>query len=38
MTALVDEGGAADVVYLNLSNAFRTVSCNILTGKLITMD
>ncbi|KAK4830835.1 hypothetical protein QYF61_013764 [Mycteria americana] len=36
MTGLVDEGGAVDVVYLNFSNAFHTVSCNILIDKLIS--
>lgn len=37
MTGLVDEGrGAADVVCINFSNAFQTVSWNILIGKLIS--
>lgn len=37
MTGLVDEGGGAvDVVYINFSNAFQTVSWNILIGKLIS--
>ncbi|GAB0177640.1 mitochondrial enolase superfamily member 1 [Grus japonensis] len=34
MTSWVDEGRAVDVVYLNFSKAFDTVSYNILTGKL----
>jgi len=34
MTGWVDEGRAVDVVYLNFSNAFVTVSHNILIGKL----
>ena len=29
MTGLLDEGRAADVVYLNFCKAFDTVSCNI---------
>jgi len=34
MTAWVDEGRAMDVVYLDFSKAFNTVSRNILLGKL----
>jgi len=34
MTGWVDEGRAVDVVYLDFSKAFDTVSCNILLGKL----
>ncbi|GAB0206453.1 hypothetical protein GRJ2_003110900 [Grus japonensis] len=34
MTSWVDEGRAVDVVYLDFSKAFGTVSHNILTGKL----
>ena len=34
MTSWVDEGRALDVVYLNFSKAFDTVSQNILLGKL----
>ena len=34
VTGLVDEGRAGDVVYLNFSRAFNTVSRNILTEKL----
>ena len=34
MTGWVDEGRAVDVVYLNFSKAFDTVSHNILRGKL----
>jgi len=34
MTGWVDEGRAVDVFYLVFSNAFDTVSHNILTGKL----
>jgi len=34
MTGGVDEGRAVDVVYLDLSKAFETVSQNILLGKL----
>jgi len=34
MTGWVDEGRAMDVVYLNFSKAFNTVSHNILLGKL----
>jgi len=34
MTAWVDEGRAVDVVNLDFSKAFDTVSCNILLGKL----
>jgi len=34
MTSWVDEGRAADVVYLDFSKAFDTVSHNIFTGKL----
>jgi len=34
MTGWVDEGGAVDVVYLDFSKAFDTVSYNILLGKL----
>ena len=32
MTSLMDEGRTADVVYLNFSKAFDTVSCNNLTN------
>jgi len=34
MTGCVDEGREADVVYLDFSKAFNTVSYNILLGKL----
>jgi len=34
MTGWVDEGGAADVVYLDFNKAFDTVCQNILLGKL----
>ena len=34
MTGSVDEGRAVEVVYLDLSKAFSTVSHNILTGNL----
>jgi len=34
MTGWVDEGRAVDLVYLNFSKAFDTVSRNILLGKL----
>jgi len=34
MTSWVEEGRAVDVVYLDFSKAFDTVSCNILIGKL----
>ncbi|GAB0183458.1 mitochondrial enolase superfamily member 1 [Grus japonensis] len=34
MTGRVDEGRAVDVVYLDFSKVFDTVSCNILIGKL----
>jgi len=34
ITGWVDEGRAVDVVYLNFSKAFNTVSHNILLGKL----
>ena len=34
MTSWVDEGRVVDVVYLDFSKAFDTISCNILIGKL----
>jgi len=34
MTAWVNEGRAVDVVCLDFSKAFETVSCNILVGKI----
>ncbi|GAB0179502.1 hypothetical protein GRJ2_000415500 [Grus japonensis] len=35
MTDLVDEGKAVDIVYLDLSKAFNTMSCKISIDKLL---